>query len=289
MESFYSSTKLDISVNATFIALIPEKKNVMNISKFISISLVGSVYKIVAKVLSRRLKLVTGPLISENQCAFLKGRQIYDGILITNEILHSVELVILKLDFSKAYDCVRWDFLEMVLIKMGFGNKWRSWIRECTSTPRISMLVNGSTTREFIIRRGLRQGDPLPLYLFIMVTKALNLLILAAERCGAIEGISNMLPDYSFTHLQFADDTVLFLGTLEKSLINVKLRCFEACSGLSINFNKPCLVGVVGVEIETVNRLAMLCGCQVGSLLINYLGIPLGVDPKESKDMGSSS
>lgn len=75
--------------------------------------------------------------------------------------------MIFKLDFSKAYDCVRWDFLEIVLCKMGFRRKWIEWMMECVSTTRAIMLINGSTTNEFKICRGLHQGDPLSPFLFI--------------------------------------------------------------------------------------------------------------------------
>lgn len=117
----------------------------------------------------------------------------------------------MKLDFSKAYDCVRWDFLDIVMSHMGFGLKWRNWIAECVSTARAAVLVNGSVTNEFRLWRGLRQGDPLSPYLFIMVTEVLHLMLEKAELVGLIYGISNILMDQSISHLQFVDDIILFL------------------------------------------------------------------------------
>ncbi|KAK5837222.1 hypothetical protein PVK06_013032 [Gossypium arboreum] len=168
MIEFFRTGKLKKSINSSFIALIPKTEHPNDISDFRSICLVGSLNKIVAKVLSRRIREVIGDIVSDTQCAFIKERQIFDGILIANEIIHSIKKnselrgsLIFKLDFSKAYDCVGWDFLEVVLYKMGFGVKWRGWILDCILTVRIAVLVNGSTTNEFRISTGLRQGDPL--------------------------------------------------------------------------------------------------------------------------------
>lgn len=108
--------------------MIPKRYCPTNITDFLPILLVSSLYKIIAKVLSRRIREVIGMVVSDNQCAFIKQRQIFDGILIANELIHSVkrkegrcDSLIFKLDFSKAYDYVRWDFLNEVLVKMGFG------------------------------------------------------------------------------------------------------------------------------------------------------------------------
>ncbi|KAK5786931.1 hypothetical protein PVK06_041581 [Gossypium arboreum] len=108
--------------------------------------------------------MVISDLVSETQCAFIKGRQIFDGILIANEVIHSMKKMkgdegnlIFKLDFSKAYDCVGWDFLKLVLRKMGFGVRWIGWLMECVTMVRAAILVNGSATKEFKFGRGLRQ------------------------------------------------------------------------------------------------------------------------------------
>lgn len=103
--------------------------------------------------------------MSDAQCEFIKGRQIFYGIMVANEIIHSIKKyeslgrsLILKLDFSKAYDCVRSGFLDLVLFHMVLWAKWRGWIPKSISTARAFFLVNGSTTNEFRISKGLRQG-----------------------------------------------------------------------------------------------------------------------------------
>ena len=132
-KEFYQHCKFEKSLNATFIALIPKKNNASNIHDFRPISLVGSLYKILAKVLANRLKVVLDQLISESQNSFVGGRQILDSVLIANECVDSrvkskIPGVICKLDIEKAYDNVNWEALLKLLKKMGFGEKWCSWI-----------------------------------------------------------------------------------------------------------------------------------------------------------------
>ncbi|KAK5837395.1 hypothetical protein PVK06_013205 [Gossypium arboreum] len=200
MPDFFTFGKLEKSINSSFITLIPKVENLTGISEFRPICLVSSLYKIVSKVLSRRLREVVGEVVSETQCAFIKGRQIFGGILIANELIHSVMKrnscggkLVFKLDFSKAYDCVRWDFLELVLSKMGFGEKWRSWMLECLSTARGAVIINGSSSNEFRFCRGLKQRDPLSPFLFILVTEVLHLALDKASEEGLIKGFNDVI------------------------------------------------------------------------------------------------
>ena len=125
----------------------------------------GSVYKLLSKVLANRLRVVLDSLISETQNSFVGGRKILNSVLIANECLDSrlkchSPGVVCKLDIEKAYDHVNWDALLYLLNRMGFGLKWREWIKACISTVRFSVLVNGSLVGFFGSSRGLRQGGP---------------------------------------------------------------------------------------------------------------------------------
>lgn len=114
MVFFFKNEKLEKSINSSFIALIPKTEFPNDISNFRLICLVGSLYKILVGVLFGRIHEVIGCVVSDTQCAFIKGRQIFNGILVANEIIHLIKKnsniegnLILKFDFSKAYDCVR--------------------------------------------------------------------------------------------------------------------------------------------------------------------------------------
>ncbi|CAL5341169.1 unnamed protein product [Camellia sinensis] len=163
ISEFHTNSKLVLGINRSFVALLPKNENPYSLSDFRPISLIGSLYKVLSKVLSSRLKVVLPKIISESHAAFIGGRSILDGILVANEIVDDWKRkqkkgLILKLDFEKAYDSINWEFLFSMLSNFGFGSKWIKWMKECVSSAQISILVNGSPTAEFSPQRGLRQG-----------------------------------------------------------------------------------------------------------------------------------
>jgi len=182
ISDFHRNGRLTRGINNTFIALIPKVDSPQRLNEFRPISLVGCLYKILSKVLSNRLRMVIGKVISDTQSAFVKDRQILDGILIANEVVDEArktkkELLLFKVDFVKAYDSVDWGYLDVVMHKMAFPVLWRKWMKECITTAAASVLVNGSPTCEFPLKRGLRQGDPLSPFLFLLAAEGLNVLM----------------------------------------------------------------------------------------------------------------
>ena len=198
---------------------------------------------------------------------FIKGRQIIDGPLIFDEIIawakkHKNRVMFLKVDFEKAFDSLNWSFLYSIMTQMGFSVKWINWISSCLNSGYASVLVNGSPTKEFKIEKGLRQGDPLSPFLFILAIEALNVALVHARNNNIFQGIKVGKDNINVSHIQFADDA-LIMG--EWSLINVRnlsriLTCFHLASGLKVNFNKSKLFGI-GVTNMKLNSLASTIGC----------------------------
>ena len=142
----------------------------------------GGLYKWLTKVLANRLKEVLAKVISKTQNVFVEGRQILFAVLIANEVIDSIlksngGAIQCKLDIEKAYDHVKWSFLFIVMEKMGFGERWLRWVKWCLSTVRFYVLLNGTPSGFFQSSRGLRQGDLLSPYLFVIATEALSCLL----------------------------------------------------------------------------------------------------------------
>ncbi|GKC02740.1 RNA-directed DNA polymerase, eukaryota, reverse transcriptase zinc-binding domain protein [Tanacetum coccineum] len=195
------------------------------VKDFRPISLIGSLYKIIAKILANRLVVVLGDIVNEVQSTFVADRQILDRPFILNEVLQWCKLkkkhsIILKIDFEKAYDSVRWDYLDDVLRKFGFGEKWCGWIQECLRSSWGSVLVNGSPTEESQFFKGLKQDAGM--FNDIVLNSAMHL-----------------------SYMFYADDAV-FMGqwsTKNIDTIIYVLKCFYRASGLSINLSKSSKVG----------------------------------------------
>ncbi|GJZ67828.1 reverse transcriptase domain, reverse transcriptase zinc-binding domain protein [Tanacetum coccineum] len=160
---------------------------------------------------------------------------------------------------------------------MGFGSKWRNWIEACLSSASISVLVNGTPSKEFHMERGLRQGDPLSPFLFLLVVEALQVSILEACNKGLFKRVSLVGCGDNLSLLQYADDA-LFFGKWSPSNANnliLILKCFEEASGLKVNLAKSRIFGV-GLDIIEVEVVASSLGCLHGSIPFMYLGLPVG-------------
>ncbi|GJY12941.1 RNA-directed DNA polymerase, eukaryota [Tanacetum coccineum] len=201
--------------NASFIALIPKVTDAKFVTDFRPISLIGCVYKVVTKILANRLATVISDLVSDTQSAFVANRQILDGPFILNELIawckrKKKQAMIFKVDFAKAYDSVRWDYLLDVLHAFGFGPNWCKWIRGTFSSSMASILVNGSPSSEFSFFCGLKQGDPLAPYLFILIMESLHISFSRATSEGVFNGI-RINESMVISHFFYADDAI-FMG-----------------------------------------------------------------------------
>ncbi|KAL4582537.1 hypothetical protein LXL04_007088 [Taraxacum kok-saghyz] len=163
--------------------------------------------------------------------------------------------------------------------QMDFSCKWRRWIKGCLSSGRASILINGSATKEFDFKMGVRQGDPLAPFLFILAMEGLSLTMREACEQHSFHEISLPNGGPTLSHLMYADD-VTFIGEWsEMNLINLNriLRCFYLASGLKVNLNKSRVFGV-GVEDAEIANLAGILNCESGTFPFTYLGLPLGAN-----------
>ncbi|GJT59524.1 RNA-directed DNA polymerase, eukaryota, reverse transcriptase zinc-binding domain protein, partial [Tanacetum coccineum] len=228
-----------------------------------------------------RLVNVLGDIVNEVQSAFIAERQMLDGPFILNEILQwctkkKKKTLIFKVDFEKAFDSIRWDFLDDVLKEFGFRCKWRNWIQSCLTSSKGSILVNGCPTNEFQFYKGLKQGDPLSPFLFILVMESLHLSFQRIVNAGMFKGIV-LDQSLCLSHMFYADDAI-FLGEWSdgniSTLIHV-LKCFFHASGLKINLNKSKIMGI-NVESAQVIQAAAKLGCLVLKCPFYYLGTRVG-------------
>ena len=282
VQKFWATSKLPKGSNTAFIALIPKIDSPASFKDFRPISMVGCVYKIISKLLARRLQQVMDYLVDPLQSSFIEGRQILDGALIAGEIIESckrykTKATLLKLDFHKAFDSISWGFLDWVQEQMGFPPLWRAWIKSCVMSASASILINGSPTPPIKLHRGLRQGDPLSPFLFNLAAETLNLILKKGMDLHLWDGIATRPNGITISHLQYADDTIIFCPPDIEFLCNIKrsLIAFHIASGLNVNFHKSALYGINVDEAWLLNTADILL-CRTGVLPFTYLGLPIG-------------
>ncbi|KAL2226615.1 UNVERIFIED_CONTAM: hypothetical protein Sindi_2020200, partial [Sesamum indicum] len=281
---FFSTGKLLKHINSTILALIPKVHTPMSVNDFRLISCCNVLYKIIAKLLVQRLSVLLDKIISPYQTTFIPGRSIGDNIMLAQELFSGYNQMrlpprcALKVDIRKAYDTVEWDFFLAVLQLFGFPPKFTRWIEECVSTTSFLIGLNRRPHGFFFLgkARGLRQGDPLSPYLFVLVMEALHL--------GFLQRIEQ---DMQFTyHLKsesskvfqmgFADDLLLFCRADFDSIRVFKegLDWFAEVSGLRLNVQKSHLIISHSAQ-ELKDQMLEILGFQEGHLPMKYLGLPL--------------
>ncbi|GAU40168.1 hypothetical protein TSUD_292720 [Trifolium subterraneum] len=285
-DQFHANDCIPNCLMSYFLTLVPKIKSPQSLGDFRPISLLGCLYKLLAKVLAARLARAIGPLIPNTQTAFLKGRQLVEGVVVVNEVIDYAkktgkECLILKVDFEKAYDSVDWGFLDYMLQRFGFCAKWRAWVRACVCAGKMSVLLNGCPTEEINIRRGLKQGDPLAPLLFLLVADGLGALMRRAVEVNRFKPFLVGREGVPVSILQYADDTLCIGEATVDNLWTLKamLRGFEMASGLKVNFWKSCLIGV-NVANDFLDMATEFLNCQRGLLPFKYLGLPVGANPR---------
>jgi hypothetical protein len=225
------------SINKTFIVLIPKVAQPEDLGKFHPISLCNVIYKIASKVLANRLKAILPDIISEEQSAFVPGRMITDNIITAYECLHFMkrngakkqQQCALKLDMRKAYDRVEWNYLQAIMQRMGFHDRWVQLIMKLISSVSFLVLFNGTPLEEFRPTRGIRQGDPISPYLFLIAAEGLSGLLKQSCQSSHLRGIQVAPTAPTVNHLLFADDSLLFVKASEEGAQEAKTLLDKHC------------------------------------------------------------
>lgn len=281
---FFGTGSLLKQANHTVITLIPKGSHSSTVGDFRPISCCNVIYKTITKILSNRLAPVLGSIIDESQAAFIKGRSLIENVHLAQELLRQYNRkrvsprCVLKIDLRKAYDSINWEFLESVLEGLGFPSRFTQWVMECISTPSFSIAINGSTHGFFKGKRGIRQGDPLSPFLFVICLEYLSRSMKAATnntefnyhpKCGPLK----------ITHLAFADDLMLFARG-DTTSVRIMMQCLEQfgdCSGLRMNANKSNIF-TAGIQGQDLDEIQELVNMPRGSMPFRYLGIPLAAE-----------
>jgi retron-type reverse transcriptase len=170
------------SINNSLITLIPKKQSPTTVNDFRPISLLNSCLKLLTKLLADRLQQWILKLVSANQYGFIRGRTIQDCLAWAFEFIYQCEkskreIIVLKLDFEKAFDMIEHDTILNILQHMGFDDVWLKWIKCLLDSGHSSILLNGVPDNSFHCKRGVRQGDPLSPLLFVAAAELLQVVI----------------------------------------------------------------------------------------------------------------
>ncbi|KAL3819736.1 hypothetical protein ACJIZ3_005641 [Penstemon smallii] len=271
--------------NFTHVVLIPKCKSPTSITQFRPISLCNVIYKLSSKVIVNRLKPIMNSIISESQSAFVPSRLITDNVLAAFEVSHfmknekkgKVGHMSLKLDMSKAYDRVEWNFIKESMLTLGFDENFVKLIMTCITTVSYSFLINGEERGFVKPERGIRQGDPLSPYLFLFCAESLSALIKREEMHNHFKGISICQGAPFVSHLLFADDTLIFTEATGEAAKTIKsvLENYGKASGQEINFEKSSIVFSRNTNEVDILRVQSYLPMTIEEKHDKYLGLPM--------------
>jgi hypothetical protein len=242
------------------------------------------------KILAERLQAVILQLLHANQYGFLKSRSIQDCIAWCFEYIHQCqqskrEILILKLDFAKAFDTVEHSAIFQMMSALGFPDKWLNWMHALLSLGISSILLNGTRGRRFKCKRGVRQGDLLSPLLFVLAAELLQYIVNDALNNNHL---SMPIPHATndFPIVQYADDIILIVPAERDQILHLKglLQSFAESTGLRVNFHKSSMVPLNVLDVK-LQDLASVFACQIAFMHFTYLGLPMGTTKPRMEDL----
>ncbi|KAL0012167.1 hypothetical protein SO802_007275 [Lithocarpus litseifolius] len=293
VRKIFAAKEIPEELNRTSITLIPKIPGLETLSNYHPISLCNTMYKVVSKILVARLRPLLGKLISPYQSAFVPGRKGTDNAIIVQELVHTISrkkgrsgFMAIKIDLEKAYDKLEWSFIRDMLIRVNLPQNLIKLMMSCVSTVSTSIVVNGGALDQILPSRGLRQGDPLSPYIFILCMDFLSQLI--EEKCSSKswKPVRASRGGLAFSHLFFADDLVLFAKANQENCVVIRkvLDLFCSRSGQSVSGAKSRVYFSPNVDRARKEELCDILGFQSTPNLGKYLGIPIKHPGSSSQD-----
>ncbi|GAU31728.1 hypothetical protein TSUD_215290 [Trifolium subterraneum] len=280
------------NINNTDICLIPKVDKPEFVSQFRPISLCNVSYKVLTKVIVNRLKPLIPNIISPYQTGFIPTRSIHENIVVAQEMVHSMSkmrgrngYVAVKVDLAKAYDRIRWSFISAVLEEVNIPAGLRTIIMHCITSVKTNVMWHGNRSIFFQPGKGIRQGDPMSPYIFVLCMDKLSHLIAEAVDGGNWQPIKAGRSGPFISHLMFADDLLLFGKATEVNMrtITDTLEKFCELSGQLVSIEKTSVLFSKNVPRDLRNVLLLQSGFREANSLGKYLGIPLvGRAPRHS-------
>ncbi|KAL0310172.1 UNVERIFIED_CONTAM: hypothetical protein Scaly_2954200 [Sesamum calycinum] len=279
---FFNHGRLLKQLNATLITLIPKVQMPTKVGDFRPISCCNVVYKIITKIMVKRMQLVLEKLIDNCQNAFVPGRSIADNVLLAQELLSGYNQkklpprCTIKVDLQKAYDMVDWDYLLAVLHLFKFPDRFIVWVEQCITTASFSISLNGAIHGFFTSTRGLRQGDPMSPYLFVLVMESLHLLIKSTTQNDTNFQFHWRCKELGIVNLCFADDLLLFCKAdiHSATVLHGILQEFQRLAGLHANAQKS-QIFFSKAALQVQHQIQSIFGFPQGTFPVRYLGVPL--------------
>ncbi|XP_052114154.1 uncharacterized protein LOC127745460 [Arachis duranensis] len=281
----FEGEPMNAAIFDTLIVLIPKVEVPFSLREFRPISLCNVIYKIVTKVLVNRFRPFLSEIIGPLQGGFIPGRGTTENIIIAQEIMHFMRntksrkgTMAFKIDLEKAYDRLDWHFLEATLVRFGFLKATINLILNCVTSSSLAVLWNGNRLQNFNPKRGLRQGDPMSPYLFILCMEMLACFISHRVSQGLWNPVAISRNGPRLSHLMFADDLFLFCKASKAQVIEVMhcLDLFSRALGLKVNLYKSKAQCSKRVSERRKKVLSGVSNFQFCNDLGKYLGINIG-------------
>jgi len=282
VQEFFLEGRLPTNINSNMIVLIPKAPGAKSMGDYRPITLANFQFKIVTKIVADRLAIITSRIISIEQRGFIRDRNIIDCVILALEAISSLDKkqyggnIALKVDISKAFDTLDWNFLVMVLSNFGFSNVFINRILVILKYVRLSILVNGKAIGFFSCICGVRQGDPLSPLLFCIAEEVLSRALFDSLARGRLIPMSYCRGTNFPTHVLYADDIMFFCTGLKsniREILNIFNKYSEVYGQMVNNAKSRFFTG--NMSVTRKNMIANLLGFSVGSAPFLYLGCPI--------------